>query len=80
MPTVLEVRQALVDRGYTPLPLFGKEPPIYGKNNRRGGFAAWQTLENVSREQIAMWSKTWPDANNTGILTPAVPDYRYRHS
>jgi hypothetical protein len=28
MTTVLEIRQALVDHGYVPIPLIGKVPPF----------------------------------------------------
>ena len=35
---------------------------------RTGG---WQRLEGVSREQVEMWIRTWPDAVNTGVLTRA---------
>jgi hypothetical protein len=48
------------------MPLYGKEPPIYGKNNKRGGLKKWQELHEVTAEQIEMWGKTWPDAVNTG--------------
>jgi hypothetical protein len=47
-----EVRLALVARGYTPLPLHGKIPPL----------EIWQRLENVTREQVEMWHRHWPDA------------------
>jgi Bifunctional DNA primase/polymerase, N-terminal len=70
---VQERRRQLVAAGYTPLPLFGKEPPAYGKNNRRKGLSGWQTLHDVTPEQIEMWGKTWPDAHNTGCLTRLMP-------
>lgn len=73
MTDVLALRLALCARGYAPLPLYGKEPPIYGKNNKVRGLAKWQQLNGVTREQINMWGKTWPDAVNTGILTRAMP-------
>jgi hypothetical protein len=63
MTTVLEVRQALVDRGYVPIPVEGKVPLQ----------KEWQKTENVSREMLEMWTKTWPRANNTGILTKFTP-------
>src|SRR5215471_2972178 len=66
-------RQQLRDASYIPIPLFGKSPPQYGKNNNRKGFAGWQKLENVTDEMIDMWSKTWPDAVNTGCLTRLMP-------
>jgi hypothetical protein len=69
--TVLRLR--LAQAGFTPLPLFGKQPPAYGKNNKRKGLADWQNLCDVTREMVEMWARTWPDACNTGILTRLVP-------
>jgi hypothetical protein len=69
--TVLRLR--LLELGYSPIPLFGKEPPIYGKNNQRKGLGNWQQLDGVTCKQIEMWSKTWPDATNTGALTRLMP-------
>jgi hypothetical protein len=66
-------RRALVHGGYTPLPLYGKEPPIFGRNNERKGLAGWQHLANATSAQILMWQQTWPDAANTGILTALTP-------
>jgi hypothetical protein len=63
MATVLEVRQALVDRGFTPVPLVGKRPP----------FKSWQKIENVSRAMLEAWGRNWPRATNTGILTARTP-------
>ena len=63
MATVLEVRQALIDHGYVPIPLEGKIPLQ----------KEWQKTENVSRAMLEMWAKTWPRANNTGILTKFTP-------
>src|SRR6266511_3952916 len=58
--------------GYDPLPLYGKAPPQYGKHGRKG-LTRWQALQSVSTTDIAMWSKTWPDAVNTGVLTRTMP-------
>ncbi len=63
MATVLEVRQALVDHGYVPIPVIGKAPPI----------KRWQKIENVSRSMLEAWGRNWPSANNTGILTKHTP-------
>ena len=60
---VLEVRQALVDRGYVPIPVIGKKPP----------FNSWQKIENVSRAMLEAWDRNWPRASNTGILTKFTP-------
>jgi hypothetical protein len=67
------LRHQLRDAGYCPIPLYGKEPPIYGKNNKRGGLKAWQELHEVTADQIDMWGKTWPNASNTGVLTFDMP-------
>jgi hypothetical protein len=63
MATVLEVRQALVDHGYVPIPVKGKIPP----------FKKWQNVDNVSSAMLAAWDKNWPAATNTGILTKFTP-------
>jgi hypothetical protein len=60
---VMNVRLALIARGYVPVPLHGKVPPL----------KSWQQLEHVSREQLEMWAKSWPDARNTGALTALMP-------
>jgi hypothetical protein len=76
MATVLEIRQALIDHGYAPIPLYGKEPPVYNKdykNNKHRGLPGWQQLRNVTHAQIVMWDKVWPDAINTGALTALMP-------
>ena len=70
---VLALRVTLLRAGYAPIPLFGKVPPAYGKNNARKGLGRWQTLGDVSDEQIEMWAQTWPDAINTGVLTRLTP-------
>ena len=75
MTDVLALRIALCAHGYIPVPLFGKVPPAYGKNNQRKGMQNWQLLDNVTREQLEMWGKTWPDAINTGILTKRTPTF-----
>src|SRR5262245_44980244 len=63
------LRHQLHAAGYCPIPLYGKEPPIYGKNNKRKGLGGWQELRDITREMIDMWAKIWPDAANTGCLT-----------
>ena len=70
---VLALRQQLRAAGYSPIPLYGKEPPIYGKNNKRKGLGGWEKLDSVTDEELVMWSKTWPDAINTGALTKHMP-------
>src|SRR5262249_52402005 len=63
MATVLEVRQALVDHGYVPIPVIGKAPP----------FKSWQNVANVSRTMLEAWGRNWPLATNTGLLTRLTP-------
>ena len=70
MATVLEVRQALVDHGYVPIPVIGKTPP----------FKSWQKVENVSRAMLEAWGRNWPRATNTGILDQVHADARRRYS
>jgi hypothetical protein len=43
MATALETRQALVDRGFVPIPVEGKKPP----------FKLWHKVENVSESTLA---------------------------
>jgi hypothetical protein len=68
------LRLQLLQAGYLGiLPLFGKSPPQFGKNNAKKGLANWQKIESVTPEMLDMWSKTWPDAANTGCLTRTMP-------
>ena len=72
-PTVTDRRLELLANGYAPIPLYGKEPPIYGRNNQHKGLTGWQALSTVTAEQIKLWERTWPDAANTGMLTRFTP-------
>jgi hypothetical protein len=63
MATTLEVRQALVARGFVPIPLEGKIPP----------FKRWQEIQDVSTQMLEAWAKNWPRATNTGLLTKLTP-------
>jgi hypothetical protein len=56
-------RLKLARAGFTPVPLHGKIPSLQ----------SWQTLANVGSDQIDMWSRTWPDARNTGCLCKSMP-------
>ena len=68
------LRLQLLQAGYLALlPLFGKAPPQLGKNNAKKGLAGWQKIEIVTPEMLDMWDKTWPDAQNTGVLTRTMP-------
>jgi len=67
------LRRALVAADFTPLPLYGKAPPVFGKNGAKKGLGGWQHLEAVTAEQIDGWTRDWPNATNTGILTAFAP-------
>jgi hypothetical protein len=73
MTNAQDIRHQLRAAGFCPIPLYGKEPPIYGKNNKRKGLKRWQELGDVTPEQIDLWSTTWPDAINTGALCRHMP-------
>ena len=60
-----ERRLLLLRAGFTPVPLHGKIPPLQ----------SWQTLADVTPEQIGMWARSWPDAGNTGALTARMPAF-----
>jgi hypothetical protein len=60
--TPTEVRTALMDNGYTPIPCDGKVPP----------FKSWQTTV-ATKGHLANWARNYPAAINTGILTAHTP-------
>ena len=63
-PTAIEaLRLSLLAAGYAPLPLTGKQPILRN----------WQKHDGVAELEIASWSKRYPLATNTGILTARVP-------
>jgi hypothetical protein len=61
--TPYELRLRLLQSGYSPLPLSGKRPVFNG----------WQTRNQANPEEIRLWSTTWPNAENTGILCRLTP-------
>jgi hypothetical protein len=69
---LLARRLALLAAGFVPIPLFGKEPPVFGRNNSRKGFAGWQQAGGTP-DQVRMAVRMWPDALNTGCLTRLMP-------
>jgi len=73
MSSPTELRHQLRVCGFAPIPLYGKQPPAYGKNNERKSLNGWEKLTEVGGELIDMWDKTWPDATNTGCLTRLMP-------
>ena len=58
-----EVRLDLHHGGYCPLPLIGKKPV----------FDDWPKQTEVTEHEIAYWSRAWPAAENTGVLTKFTP-------
>jgi len=52
---ISEVRKRLRDGGYDPIPVRGKNPGM-----KKGW--AWETIQAPTDDQIAMWSKAFPDA------------------
>jgi hypothetical protein len=58
-----ERRLQLRARGYLPIPLHGKVPPM----------KAWQSYTVISCDMLVLWSKVFPLAENTGILTRYTP-------
>ena len=49
--------------GYAPLPVNGKIPPL----------KEWEKKIETNDTEIGLWSKLYPQATNTGILTARVP-------
>ena len=70
---VLERRRQLLATGYSAIPLYGKAPPNYDKNNKREASPTGSSSATSATKCCVMWSKTWPDAQNTGILTRTMP-------
>jgi Primase C terminal 1 (PriCT-1)/Bifunctional DNA primase/polymerase, N-terminal len=59
----LEIRQRLLAAGFDPLPLVGKKCFL----------REWTKRIATSNGDLEIWSKLYPDATNTGILTRLVP-------
>jgi Bifunctional DNA primase/polymerase, N-terminal len=60
---LIERRMQLRARGYMPIPLHGKIPPM----------KEWQKLTAISPTMLKLWSESWRDATNTGLLTRYAP-------
>ena len=60
---VVQRRLRLRACGHLPIPLFGKTPAP----------KEWQNKIGTNAAEIAMWSKLFPQATNTGILTRLTP-------
>jgi hypothetical protein len=60
-----EVRLRLLAAGFAPIPVYGKTPAP----------EEWQRRFETNPDEIALWSRMWPDAVNTGILTRLAPAF-----
>src|SRR5258707_2520077 len=58
-----EVRLKLRKRGFAPIPVSGKVPPL----------KEWGKRADTSDGDIEIWEKLFPQATNTGILTALAP-------
>jgi Bifunctional DNA primase/polymerase, N-terminal len=56
-------RKQLLQAGYQPIPVRGKIPP----------FTAWQQKTETNPDEIDIWSKVFPDALSTSLLTRRTP-------
>src|SRR5262245_53674890 len=63
MTPVTQKRLQLIAAGFSPIPVYGKNPAPEG----------WQKYDNVSAEMVEMWDRAWPDARNTGLVTRRTP-------
>ena len=70
---VLERRRQLLATGY-PSSRSTARPRRTRRTTRTArSLTRWEQLGDISDETLVMWGKTWPDAQNTGILTRAMP-------
>ena len=58
-------RKQLHRAGYAPVPVQGKHPPL----------KSWQTKLETNDGEIDLWSKSFPNANSTGLLTRSMPTF-----
>jgi AAA domain/Bifunctional DNA primase/polymerase, N-terminal len=63
MNSPTEIRLALREAGYSPLPVDGKRPPMSG----------WADKVDVSADEIGLWSRLYARCENTGALTRYTP-------
>jgi hypothetical protein len=61
--TPTDVRTRLAVNGYVPIPCSGKVPVL----------PRWQKRTETSAGDIDIWARTYPNACNTGVLTPHTP-------
>jgi len=64
MENVTDIRLLLHQRGYPIIPVSGKRPPMEG----------WPSIRTNPAE-IKLWSKVYPSARNTGLLTKYFPTF-----
>jgi RecA-family ATPase len=60
---ITTLRLALLQSGFTPLPCEGKRPPM----------AKWSERHSYTTEEIELWPKSYPYAENTGVLCRNTP-------
>src|SRR4029077_14042201 len=60
---IVDLRKSLWRGGYSPIPLEGKLPVL----------KAWEKKITTNVEEIALWSKIYDRAENTGALTRVMP-------
>lgn len=58
-----DLRRTLKASGFPPIPVIGKRPPMDG----------WDTKIDANDQEIDLWDKVWPEADNTGIFCKFVP-------
>jgi hypothetical protein len=63
MITPTATRHALLNAGFSPIPVEGKRPPL----------KEWQKKSEASATEIESWERSFPAATNTGILTARTP-------
>jgi len=60
---ITALRLQLRAAGYAPVPVTGKRALMPG----------WSEKFDASPDEIALWSKLYPDQRNTGVLTRLMP-------
>jgi hypothetical protein len=63
MTTCTDLRLALREHGFFPLPLIGKKPVLQN----------WSSKFDSNSDEIALWERLYGSATNTGILTKPTP-------
>ena len=68
----LERRRQLLATGYPSSRCTARSRRTRRTTSARS-LTGWEQLGDITDEMLVMWSKTWPDAQNTGILTRTMP-------